>query len=405
MSKKIGNLVLKEYFDGIRKDGMQTVDSISGVEYVQCDKSAMIICLSDGVDLSSINQLFKNGTILHGGSKWGCKEAEAADFYFEIVMVDEASHQCLRLQGDFVSEWATFEAVNITIYAESEELSSGKERRDFSPIDGTVTNQAFSFASIITADDANLFNGALKIISTLTSSITFRWELSAVTKQCPYSYLYCPPTTHCCGWNRWCCHKKWYGCTGHCTACSAQCADACYMTTASPGNPCGTSITHSQMWLEQSQIFSFNLNVTAELPLNTSSVQSFTMSPQVVWSLPVSFSGISGTWVLSQSVDVEVYVNGSKPLKTHGTAFSIARTDMIGFDYKDNIFTPIAQASQASFQDRREKALPEPSAESSVGVLLHPVFELKLQNGLFCWDNVYNQAFAFQVAACASAPY
>ena len=385
-------------FSGIRNDGFQNIDSMPGLESAQCAGPNVSVCYFDGWTASSIEALFRIGDVINVGSRWGCKEAEIGAFFlFQISEVGQASNRCLHLRGSSIRPWEYMEELNVTIVSRdspSESKAESANRRDFSPIDGPVVNQHFNVFSSVA--NLILFNDSFKIFGNLSAAVVVHWEISAVTKQCPRSYLYCPPSTHCCGWFTWCCHTSWYGhCKGHCTGCSANCADDCYWTTTSPGDPCGTYITHNKVWIEMAQRISVDVNISAALPMNTSWVGSVRTDLHPAWSWPMNFAGIKGTFNFWQKSDIDLYINSSAPISM---ALDIVMSNSVfGLDYTNGAFTLISQAAQPTYELTRPISTPTGPSAASVSILFHPSYELAFQNGSFSWDQAYPQGVWMQV--------
>jgi hypothetical protein len=308
----------------------------------------------------------------------------------------------MHITGSYVSQVAVYDEVNITVRYGSETHSNSQTeasspRRDFSQVDGEVMSTTLGFSCNIA--DALLLDGDLQFSANISAQISVRWELTAVTKQCPYPYQYCPPTTHCCGWGgRYCCHRTWYGkCTGHCQDCNQQCPDACYTLIASPGNPCGTSITRSKFLVRQNEALGIILNISARSEWNETRIEEFAIPAKVVLSLPVDIGGIKGKWKMLLSASGEANMQSQMPLKPISTELKVLKNDIIGSEYVNGYFYPIAQVSQPSFQDTRTTLPPEPNSSSSVSITIHPISKWTFEDETFRWDQIYHQAFNLQV--------
>ncbi len=400
------------YFNGTLREGIQKLDSLPGILSVKCQKEILAVCLGNLTgrpNLSDLKSRFESMALIYGSADWGCKDSEGArhsiSFETSRVLGVSSGDNCLQLEGKYVSGLEIFEEINVVAKSNGDQGKSNLTvtdlgRRDFAPIDGPVANQAFDFTA--TMVDSRLFGGMVNILATLSSSIAFSWELSALTKQCPYPYLYCPATTHCCGYFQKCCKTSWYGgCTRHCTYCSGQCADACYWLTAFPGNPCGTIMTRNKMSIGFSGTFKFNISVKSLA--NPPRMATMQLPRQTLLTMPISTNGISFDIRLLLSGDLEAHAIGDRTLDSFGTSFDMHVSKNTGVEYSSDEYTLTMQDQPIKFQDTPERYPAGPTSTSNISFLIQPTLEFSIENGRFFWDKTYEQQFSLKVACLLAA--
>lgn len=91
LSQNIGGLgAFSLQYNATIANNSEVLENVEGIIGISCYKHEIVLYLSPESSASSFAMDFQNGTLIHGGTKWGCTDEHGQEkpFYFAVSSTD-----------------------------------------------------------------------------------------------------------------------------------------------------------------------------------------------------------------------------------------------------------------------------------------------------------------------------
>ena len=86
------------------------LDDVEDINKISCGSKHVVLSLEPGSNSSAVTEQFSNGTIIHGGPDWGCKDRKKknAPFYYKVTDVQDMGNGVVTVAVEPVSPFFAF---------------------------------------------------------------------------------------------------------------------------------------------------------------------------------------------------------------------------------------------------------------------------------------------------------